>query len=158
MKNFNLRTLFLIMLVLCFSAAAVSAQEKTVVNDANAKAMLLGKHKIALQWISWDYFGTANVTQKAGVLYLKGEQKGRGESEGDYVKVDGTITQVDKTSFTFNGTVLVKVSHNNNGAECKREGEMTFRITGKRKYWRLQEMDNPCEGVTDYVDIFFRGA
>lgn len=54
---------------------AVFAQEKTVVNDANAKRMLLGRHLLSLQWISWDYFGSATVTNKRGVLYLKGMQK-----------------------------------------------------------------------------------
>jgi hypothetical protein len=129
-------------------------QEKTVVNDANAKKMLLGKHKLSLQWISWDYFGTAIVTNKNGVLYLKGEQKQRAGK--DYLKIDGTITLIDKNEFTFNGTIEIRVSHNNNGEPCKREGEMTFAVKGKRKYWRLQEMDNPCDGVTDYVDIYFR--
>ena len=143
----------LIIFVFCISTSA--QQKKTVVKDAKAKTMLLGKHKLSLQWISWDYFGTANVTQKGGVFYLKGEQKSRGET-ADYVKVNGTITMIDKTSFTFNGTILTRISHINSGKECKREGEMTFRITGKRKYWRLLEMDNPCDGVTDYVDIFFR--
>jgi len=44
----------------------------------------------------------------------------------------------------------------NNGEECVREGEYNFKATGKRQYWRLQEMDN-CEGgnVVDYVDIYF---
>jgi hypothetical protein len=129
-------------------------QEKTVVNDANAKNMLLGKHRLSLQWISWDYFGTATVTNKNGVLYLKGEQKQRGGK--DYLRVDGTITSIDKNEFTFNGVIDMLVSHNNNGEPCKREGEMTFAIKGKRKYWRLQEMDNPCDSITDYVDIFFR--
>jgi len=137
--------------VFCVSA---SAQQKTIVKDAKAKAMLLGKHKLSLQWISWDYFGTANVTQKGGVFYLKGEQKSR--ENKDYVKVNGMICVIDKTSFTFNGTILTSVSHINEGAECKREGEMTFRITGKRKYWRLMEMDSPCSEVADYVDIFFK--
>jgi len=44
------------------------------------------------------------------------------------------------------------------GAECKREGRFTFKTKGGRKYWRLQEMDNPCDQATDYVDIYFRGV
>jgi hypothetical protein len=130
------------------------AQEKTVINDANAKKMLVGKHKLSLQWISWDYFGISTVNEKNGVLYLKGEQKQR--SGKDYLKVDGTITSIGKNEFTFNGTIDMRVSHINNGEPCKREGAMTFAIKGKRKYWRLQEMDNPCNSVTDYVDIYFR--
>lgn len=130
------------------------AQDKTVVNDANAKTMLLGKHRVSLQWISWDYFGAATVTNKNDVLSLEGEQKQRGGT--DYLKIDGIILSIDKNEFAFKGTIVTRVSHINNGEACKREGEMVFAIKGKRKYWRLQEMDNPCEGVTDYVDIFFR--
>ncbi len=130
------------------------AQEKAIVNDANAKQMLLGKHRLSLQWISWDFFGVATVTNKNGVLYLRGEQKQRGGK--DYLKVDGTITSIDKNEFAFNGIILMRVSHINNGEPCKREGKMTFAVKGKRKYWRLQEMDNPCDEATDYVDIYFR--
>ena len=133
---------------------SVHTQEKTIVTDAKAKAMLLGKHKLSLQWISWDYFGQANVSNVKGVLYLKGEQKARGGS--DYVKIDGVITSIDAKEFKFDGTIITQVSHIAEGKPCERTGEMTFRITGKRKYWRLQEMDNPCDGVTDYVDIYFR--
>jgi hypothetical protein len=131
-------------------------QQKTVVKNAKAKQMLMGRHLLSLQWISWDYFGRANVTEKRGVLYLKGEQKGRGESAEDFLKVDGVITRVDAKEFVFRGKIIMQVHHNNGGKPCEREGEMTFRITGKRKYWRLMEMDNPCEGITDYVDLYFR--
>lgn len=142
------------LLILFTLSVSVFAQEKTVVRSAKAKAMLLGKHRLSLQWISWDYFGTATVVEKSGVLYLKGEQKARkGE---DYLKVDGAITQVDAKEFKFNGKIDMLVSHINGGKPCSREGEMTFRITGTRKYWRLAEMNNPCDTAADYVDVFFR--
>lgn len=144
---------FLLSLVFSFS---VFGQEKTEILDAKAKAMLIGNHKLSLQWISWNYFGTATVTQRKGTLYLKGSQRGRGESKGDYLNVDGVITSVSSKEFKFDGKIILRVSHINNGEPCTREGEMTFKITGKRRYWRLQEMDNPCDTATDYVDIFFR--
>jgi len=149
MKKF----LFAIFLTTAIFGLSVFAQ-KTVVNNAKAKTMLLGKHKLSLQWVSWDYFGVATVTNKGGVLYLKGEQKQRGGT--DFVKVNGTITEINAKDFKFDGTIITQVSHINGGKPCERTGEMTFKITGTRKYWRLAEMDNPCEGVTDYVDIFFR--
>jgi hypothetical protein len=149
----RIRILFLLVISLAFCSAAVG-QEKTDVNDQAAAKRLLGRHKISLQWISWDYFGAATVTNKGGVYRLKGEQKGRESS--DLVSVDGVITQIDAKEFKFKGKVVTQVSHINGGKPCEREGEMTFRITGKRKYWRLMEMDNPCDGVTDYVDIYFR--
>ena len=142
------------LLVLVAFGFSVFAQEKTIVNNAKAKTMLLGRHKVSLQWISWDYFGTANITNKNGVIYLKGEQKQRKGT--DYVKIDGVITEIDAKEFKFDGTIITQISHINNGEPCTRTGEMTFRITGKRKYWRMQEIDNPCDTAADYVDIYFR--
>jgi hypothetical protein len=142
------------LIILTGFSSLVFAQEKTVINDANAKKMLLGKHLLSLQWISWDYFGTANITNNGGVLLLKGEQKQHGGS--DFVKIDGMITSIDKNEFKFDGTVIMQISHINGGEPCSRSGEMTFAVTGKRKYWRLQEMTNPCDEATDYVDIYFR--
>ncbi len=148
-----------IALVFCFLAMAaplVLAQERTVVRDRKAKQMLMGRHMMSLQWISWDYFGTATVTERGGVMYVKGRQDGRGESKGDFVTIDGVVTEVDAKQFTFDGTVITKISHINGGEECERKGILNFRITGTRKYWRLQQMDNPCDEATDYVDIYFR--
>ena len=123
-------------------------------SSARRPKRLLGRHKISLQWISWEYFGTATVTNKGGLYRLKGEQKGRGST--DIVSVDGVVTQIDAKEFKFDGKVITQVTHINGGKPCERTGEMTFRITGKRKYWRLQQIDNPCDGVADYVDIYFR--
>ncbi len=142
-------------LLICAALSfTVFAQEKAVTNDSNAKKILLGKHLLSLQWISWDYFGNATVTNKNGVIYLKGEQRQRGGT--DYVKVDGFITEINTKDFKFDGTIEMQISHINNGEPCERKGEMTFAVTGKRKYWRLQEMKSPCDVTTDYVDIYFR--
>ncbi len=138
-------------LALCGSAFG---QSKTVVNSQKAKTMLLGRHKFSLQWISWDYFGTATVTVSKGVYRLKGTQKSR--KDADFVTIDGVITEINEKNFVFEGKVVTQVSQINNGETCTREGKMTFRITGSRKYWRMQEINNPCDQVADYVDIFFR--
>lgn len=145
-------------LILSAAVSEAAAQDRTVIRDRKAAAMLLGKHKISLQWISWDYFGTATVTNSRGVYRIKGEQKGRGAEKGAYLRIDGLIRSISAKEFIFDGTIETRVSHLNGGEPCKREGEMTFAITGKRKYWRLQQMQNPCDAVTDYVDIYFRGA
>jgi hypothetical protein len=154
-----MKRLFVCLILLTLSVAVQglppqNKNPKTIINDQNAKQMLLGQHRFSLQWISWDYFGKANITESKGTLFIKGEQKGRGNT--DYLTLDGIITMVDAKEFAFKGTIVTQVSHINNGQPCKREGEMTFRITGNRKYWRLKEMDNPCEEVVDYVDVFFR--
>jgi hypothetical protein len=155
MRGLTLALIFIA--VIAAPAAAQRAEKapaKTVVNDAAARMKLLGVHRFSLQWISWDYFGRAAVTEKNGTLFIKGEQRGR--SNDDYVTMDGRITRVDAKEFTFEGDVITRVSHINKGEPCKRSGEMIFRITGNRRYWRLQQMDNPCDEAADYVDIYFR--
>ncbi len=141
--------------VLAFGICA-AAQDKTDVNNATAARTLLGRHRIALQWVSWDYFGVANVTNPRGVYSIRGEQKGRGKSSSDYVRIDGTIASIDAKEFAFTGKIVTQVSHINGGKPCVRDGDFIFKITGKRRYWRLQQMDNPCDPATDYVDIYLR--
>ena len=136
------------------SVTYVGAQQKTEINNANAAKMLAGRHKLSLQWISWDYFGIATVKNARGIYSIKGEQKGRGNT--DFVTIDGLITRIDAKEFVFEGKIVLQISHINGGQPCERDGEFTFKITGKRRYWRLMQMDNPCDPVTDYVDIYFR--
>ena len=148
-----MKKIICISLMLLASVAAF-AQERTIVNDRAAAANLLGKHKLSLQWISWNYFGTATVTNEAGVYSIRGSQKGR--SNNDLLTIEGIIVSIDAKQFVFEGKIVTQISHINGGKPCARQGDFTFKITGKRKYWRLQEMDNPCDEATDYVDIFLR--
>ncbi len=144
----------LILLILLVFSAGVFAQKKTVVKSNYAKRKLIGRHMLSLQWISWKQFGRAYVKQRKGVLYLSGKQQLKGSK--DYLRINGVITEVNRYNFKFNGKITIRVSHNNGGEPCVREGDMTFAIRKKRKYWRLQEMRNPCEEIVDYVDIYFR--
>lgn len=139
-------------LLLALCAPAWAGNDATVVNDANAKQLLLGSHRFSLQWVSWDTFGKAEVSETDGQLRIDGEQA----LDGNYVRMHGAITQVDAKSFVFNGDVETRVSYLNEGKPCMRHGEMTFRIMGARRYWRMKEMDNPCDNATDYVDVFLR--
>ena len=154
MKVSKLRVVTILLITLLALPIVVSAQERTEIRDRAAAKMILGRHKLSLQWISWDYFGIATVRNNAGVYSLRGEQKGRGND--DVLTIKGSIVSIDSKEFRLNGTITSRISHINNGEPCVRQGEFTFRITGKRKYWRLQEMDNPCDEATDYVDIYFK--
>src|SRR5215204_1119880 len=134
-------------LVIGFAVIAFG-QEKTDSNSAPVARMLLGRHRFSLQWISWDYFGTATVTNRRGIYSIKGEQKGRGKGSSDLVQIDGIVTSIDAKEFAFTGKITTRISHINGGKPCVREGDFIFKITGKRRYWRLQQMDNPCDPVT----------
>ena len=115
---------------------------------------VLGKHMFALQWISWEDFGTCTITKdNKGLLHCKGEQ--RSKENGDYLKIDGTITIINAKHLRFNGTISCFVSRLNNGKVYKRNGTFNFKARGQRKYWRLQEMERSNDVCVDYVDIFF---
>jgi hypothetical protein len=135
-------------------ASARPVAEKTVVNDRAAARMLLGRHMLSLQWISWEVFGTAMVEDRDGTYVLTGSQRQRGGD--DVLEIDGIVTRVDATEFTFRGKITTRVSYINGGAPCVRDGEYTFVIRGSRKYWRMTPFDNPCDEAADYVDIYFR--
>ncbi len=128
---------------------------KTQVADRRTYEALLGDHLFSLQWISWDYFGKATVTaDHSGLLSIKGEQRERG---GDgYLRIEGVIEKVESNGFIFNGKITTKVSGNNDGNPCVREGRYTFRSYEGRRYWRMQEGESPCDGVWDYVDVYMR--
>ena len=114
-----------------------------------------GNHRIALQWISWDYFGQIRTTQQNGdgSWPISGGQQSRTNS--DYLRVDGTIFQLDTNLLIFQGTIVTRIGHIAGGQPCIRNGNFEFVQSGNRRYWRLKQMRNPCDGVTDYIDIFF---
>lgn len=135
----------------------LAASGPTVVKDPAAKAKLLGEHGFTVQWVQWGREkGKATVTEQDGQLRLKGEQR-HGQS-GNWATLDGIITEVDGRSFRFQGRIEIRVDFLAGGKPCLREGEFTFRISGARRFWRLKEMANPCEGgnTVDYVDLHFR--
>lgn len=150
-----------LMLAVAFGANAQTKRRTPVKKTTTTQRALtpeqkvLGKHMLSLQWISWDYFGTCNITKDDnGVLHCKGEQLSR--ENDDYLKINGTIEIVDANNLKFTGTIAMKIYHINGGKECLREGTFDFKATNGRKYWRMQQMDNPCDMACDYVDIYFK--
>ncbi len=147
-------------LLLAFGSVTLFAQttapsDKTEINDPVAAAQLKGRHKFQLHWISWGKWadlGNLTVIDRQGVLSFKARQA----KAGDYVEIEGIVTRVEAKEFIFEGRIVTRVSYKNGGEPCERTGKMTFKITGKRKYWRMQEMQSPCDETTDYVDIFLR--
>jgi hypothetical protein len=141
----------LALLLSLFMSAAAPGAERTIVNDPAALARLRGNSGLTLQWISWDHRGRIAVTNRAGVVHLAGNQAAR--DGAGRLEIDGDVTEIDRNSFTFQGRIAITDTPDA-GRNCLRDGTYEFRITGRRRYWRLQQME-VCDGLTDYVDIYF---
>ncbi|MFM9977842.1 MAG: hypothetical protein ACKVOP_07345 [Sphingomonadaceae bacterium] len=132
-------------------ASAPVAAERTIVVDARAAARLTQNTGLTVQWLGWERRGTVSARFDNGVLTLKGRQLSP-EDKGS-LHLIGVVTRIEKDRFFFKGQIDIRDTPDA-GRECLRDGEYEFRITGKRRYWRLQEME-VCDGLTDYVDIYF---
>jgi hypothetical protein len=151
MKNIELLFLFTL---LFYSFTNSYAQTSVKFDKDKFQRNLIGQHGITLQWISWDFRGVVKVTEEDKIFKIKGEQKSK-DSKGDYVGIEGTLEAISDRELKFVGKITTKVHYNNGGSPCEKEGVYTFKRTGTRKYFRLQEMQN-CDGVVvDYVDLYF---
>ncbi|HDR1185463.1 hypothetical protein M8853_00400 [Pasteurella multocida] len=151
-KRQYLKSLYVALLgSLCWLSVKAQSQLFTPEQMSKIENKLIGEHKFALQWISWDKFGTAEISRDATGLVIKGEQ----ELDGNSVSLFGRIKVIDESAFLFTGEIVTIVYHVNKGKACTRHGTYEFRATDKRKYWSLQQMDSPCDSVVDYIDIFF---
>ncbi len=124
------------------------AEEQLYTAPGSTLKDLSGTHGLTLQWIDWEKWGSINFIKTEGNRYKVSGKQIKGT---DYLKVEGEITQVSDIQLDFEGTI----EHKAMGEEpCIRTGVQTFLATGKRQYWRLQNMEH-CDGLTDYIDIYF---
>lgn len=115
---------------------------------------VVGRHMLSLQWISWDYFGTCEITKEPDGRYrCVGEQLSK-ENPGDFLRLDGYIEIVNEKHLIFDGSIAIKIYHLNDGEEYVRTGRYDFKSTQNRKYWRAQNLEKI--DATDYVDIYFK--
>jgi hypothetical protein len=121
----------------------------TNVEDRAALARLRRNSGVTLQWIGWERRGRLAVTERNGRVHLSGGQTGN----GGRLTIDGDVAGIASDSFTFRGRIVIADTPDR-GRNCVRDGVMEFRVTGRRRYWRLQQMEE-CDGLTDYVDIYF---
>jgi hypothetical protein len=135
------------------AAAQASPPERTIVNDRAALQRLRRNSGITLQWISFETPGWGHVaaTMRGGLLHLSGSQLER-DGPGR-LTLDGDVLSVDPRSFTFKGRIVITGAPDP-GRNCVRDGTYEFRVTQRRRYWRLQDFE-ACDGLADYVDIYF---
>ena len=129
-------------------------QEADTVKLVGKPLIRTGRHKLTLQWISWDKPGSVMIsTADDGWFTVKGEQKSEGSS--DYLRIDGKVMPLSDKEILFDGDITYSVATINSGEPCVKTGRQNFLSTKGRKYWRLQNMLHCVEGTTDYVDIYF---
>ncbi len=118
-----------------------------------------GAQGITLQWISWNWRGTVEVMQPGDVIMIKGGQDSTkaptnaGDLGTGRVEIDGVVTEIGSDYFLFDGEIVITDSPDI-GRVCRWSGPVEFRVTQGRQYWRMQDMTK-CDGLTDYVDIYF---
>ncbi len=131
----------------------ISVENGEASSSSDKKVKKAGKHPVSLQWIGWDNRGSVNIAPMDDEWYsIKGSQKNKA---GDYLTIDGKIKRTGNKELEFDGEIVTKVSHNNDGEPCIKTGKQIFYGKGDRTYFRLQDMTN-CEGgmLVDYVDIY----
>ena len=136
------------------SLASANNEQKQTVNEPT-DLIRTGKHKITIQWLDDAPSGSVLISKLSGNKYkIEGGQESITNSQ--YLRINGTITALNKNELVFDGTLIYAVEGTNYaGLPCDKSGRHFFKSTQNRKYWRMQEMTN-CGGIfTDYVDIFF---
>jgi hypothetical protein len=130
-------------------AAVLAPVQKTEIKSQAAYERLLHNSGVSLQWLWSAPRGRLKAADQNDNVRIEGRQanfEGTLEIKGDVVSIAGD-------RFVFRGTILI-LDAPDKGRRCERTGDYEFRATGKRKYWRLQQME-ACDGLTDYVDIYF---
>lgn len=132
----------------------------TRILDAGRATDLLYNSGITLQWISWDWRGKAYARWQDDSIVITAEQNAEKAPAGvndlapGNVYMNGYIAEIGAFHFIFDGSIVIQDAPDA-GRYCERTGQMEFRITQNRKYWRLQDMEGCGDGLTDYVDIYF---
>lgn len=129
--------------------SAPGAVQKTDIQNQAAYERLMNNSGISLQWLWSAQRGQLTATDENNVVRIDGTQA---NFEGT-LKIKGDIVSIASDRFIFRGTILI-LDAPDKGRRCERNGEFEFRATGKRKYWRLQQME-ACGGLTDYVDVYY---
>lgn len=123
--------------------------QKTIIQNQAAYERLMNNSGITVQWLWHADRGHLQATDTNDVVRLEGTQS---NYEGT-LKMKGEVVAISTDRFRFRGTILI-VDAPDKGRNCERTGDFDFKISGKRKYWRLQQMEF-CGSLTDYVDVYF---
>ncbi len=116
---------------------------------------VLGDHVFTLQWLSdGGSVGKARIYKENEVVLVDAKHENK---EAGFITMQGELQIIDRRELLFTGVIVSQVNYLNNNIPYTREGTFTLKATGKRKYWRMQDMTQPSDGsmAADYIDIYF---
>jgi hypothetical protein len=123
----------------------------TRILDRGAAERLRRNKGVTLQWIDWNRRGHAAVTVANGRWMLRAAQaEARGPGR---LALDGTITEIGRDYFLFDGVVRITDTPDK-GRTCEKRDVWRFAVTRNRPYWRIRTFEW-CDRLTDYIDIYF---
>ncbi|HEY7370681.1 MAG TPA: hypothetical protein VIF57_00790 [Polyangia bacterium] len=154
------RSVFVLLASLLGAAAAGAAAP----DGAPAlEASYVGTHRLRVNRIPGrDWAGTVTISRQGGALHLEGGLR-RGEH---HLELSGTVAVESPRKFQLDGE-LRGVPDMAWAGEAPRErittGRFTFEATGRRRFWRLYQVDgrecvcnDDCGNDFCYIDIEFR--
>ena len=129
------------------SAWGVSLTEARV-DDPQALKRLLAGPGASLQWL--DIYGQLQAEAIGPYVFL--DLQVSSGYEGFTLR--GILTDIDAKGFGFQGSFSTQVSRIAGGQNCQRGlGNYRFVVYPGAPMWRMVQMDNPCDGVVDYLDL-----
>lgn len=125
-------------------------------NNKQSSGDFVGRHPLTLHWINTDLrkAGVVEIKRDNNSLQLYGSQVGQGEAKGDYISIQGVITDYSNGTFSLTGKIITHLRFDNGGLPCVMTGKFTFKKSHGKKYWRLQESKSLCSTTTNYIDIY----
>jgi hypothetical protein len=145
-------------LLSCAAALLLGLLSTAAGAAGDVEQLLLGDHVMTLQWLqNHNGIGRAKISKQDGKIVIDGYQEEKYQGHHNYMSIEGTLRILDPKELEFDGTIVTRINYINGGAPYERKGRFLLKVTGKRKYWRMQNMTQPDTGyeVTDYIDIYF---
>ena len=121
--------------------------------DSDAEAQLF-MHALKIGWGRYPKGvkpGQVTITKQNGLWTVKG----RIETEGDWVTIDGIVERIATKNVQLRGEVAFRVAKVEKGTPCRVAGTLHFKRSGKSQIWRLVEGDNPCDGTQEKIDLVY---
>ena len=156
------RGVFVVLVSLACVGASARAAEIAASGGKALDANYIGTHRLRVNRIPGrEWTGTVTITKQGGALHLEGSLR-HGQH---YLELSGTVEPETARKFTLDGE-LRGVPDMAWAGEQPRErttkGRFTFEATGRRRFWRLYQVDardcvcdDNCGNDFCYIDVEF---